>query len=198
MEVMLDLETLGTTPGSAILSIGAAAFDLSKGLQGRTFHAHLVLQTQLDIGMSVSGPTVMWWLKQDEMARHSQVSAKRIQPFEVLDAFGIWLKGTRVRDDEGIWSHGLNFDLPIIEALYFRLNIAPPWSYRAGRDTRTLFALAGKNMGDFDTPNAVAHDALADAIYQAHETSACYNYLRQQRIAASAMTEPVPTTSGDI
>jgi hypothetical protein len=198
MEVMLDLETLGTTPGSVILSIGAAAFDLYKGFQGRTFHAHLVLQTQLDIGMSVSGPTIQWWLGQEEMARHAQTTAKRIQPFEALDALGLWLKSTRVRDDEGIWAHGLNFDLPIIEALYFRLNIAPPWSYRAGRDTRTLFGLAGKKMGDFDTANPSAHDALQDAIYQADETAKCFQYLQGQRVQRSAMTEPVPATSGDI
>ena len=203
MEIMLDLETLGTTPGSVVMSIGAAAFDLYKGFQGRTFHAHVELQPQLDMGMTVSGSTIGWWLGQSDMARFGQTNAKRVTPLVALAEFGLWLRATRTSETEGIWAHGLNFDLPIIEALYFRLaaagnTVVPPWSYRAGRDTRTLFGLANKKMGDFGTDNPVAHDALQDAIYQAQETSECFKYLQGQRVQRSAMTEPQPATSGDI
>lgn len=197
MEIMLDLETLGTTPGSVILSIGAAAFDIHKGYQSYNFHQHLLLTPQMELGAQMNAGTVIWWLQQSEEARYAQTNAKRVDPRGVLQAFDLWLKGTRL-EGEGIWAHGLNFDLPILEALYHRYKLPLPWGYRDGRDTRTLFAMAGKKMGDFETPNPMAHDALQDAIYQAQETAKCANYLRGVRVEASRPKGPTPATNGDI
>lgn len=202
MEIMLDLETLGTTPGSVILSIGAAAFDLHKGYQGRSFHKLILVQPQLDAGMTVSASTLAWWMEQSDEARFALKPSDRLEcwhPVNVLSAFDEWFHQTSI--NEGVWGHGLNFDIPILEALYTKfgpLQKKAPWKYNTGRDTRTLFDLAGKKMGDFGTPNPLAHSAVHDAIYQADETAKCVNFLRGQRVEASRMREPVAATAGDI
>ena len=75
MEVMLDLETLGTTPGSAILSIGAAGFDLHKGYQQRAFHLLVDLQPQFDAGMTVSETSLVAGSPPKRFLRCSTASA---------------------------------------------------------------------------------------------------------------------------
>lgn len=44
MDIMLDLETLGTKPGSVVLSVGACTF--GHGVARRTYHQHLDLDDQ--------------------------------------------------------------------------------------------------------------------------------------------------------
>lgn len=172
MDIMLDLETLGTKPGSVILSIDACTFGSP---ERRTFHALLDLDSQVRRGMTIDPSTIMWWFKQTDQARAAQ-DMPRDQPGDVLPAFADWC--TAVSGGSfTIWGHGSNFDLPLIEALFDRYLVKWPWKYNAVRDTRTVFAIAGKKMGDFGTPNPLAHDALQDAIYQAAETEACLDLI---------------------
>lgn len=173
MDVMLDLETLGTKPGSVILSIGAATFD------GKwTFHRRLTLTDQLASGMTMDPATIDWWMNQSDAARQSlfgtTAQQDRTTAVVALMEFSRWCAEV---DLKTVWGHGLNFDIPLLEALYRANKISPHWGYRAGRDTRTLFDLAGKKMGDFGTPNPLAHDALCDAVYQATETVKCREYI---------------------
>lgn len=182
MDMMLDLETLGTKPGSVILSIGACTFGTPAR---RTFHAYLDLDSQVRRGMTIDPDTLMWWLKQSEQARAAQ-DTPRDQPGNVLPAFADWC--TSVSGGAfTIWGHGSNFDLPLIEELYRRYAVKWPWKYNAVRDTRTVFALVGKKMGDFGTPNVLAHDALQDAVYQAAETSACLELIRNGLLTAGVI-----------
>lgn len=198
MEIMLDLETLGTAPGSVILSIGAAAFDIHKGYQGRNFHTHLNVQVQLNLGMTVSGSTIAWWLQQSDEARFALEKAKKAHPPEALATFDTWMSACYSKG-EGVWANGAAFDPVLLECLYAKCGrVVLPWHFRDVRDTRTLFALAGRKMGDFGTHNPLAHSALHDAIYQAEETAKCVNHLRGARIDAGRATVPVASTAGDI
>lgn len=76
--VMVDLETLGTKPGSVILSIGAVTFDLDgSGRDGRTFYQRVNIQSCLDAGMTVDGDTVEWWFHPDrDQARRALLSPR--------------------------------------------------------------------------------------------------------------------------
>lgn len=181
MDIMLDLETLGTKPGSVILSIGACTFGTALGR--RAFHDYLDLDSQVRRGMSIDPDTLMWWFKQSDQARAAQ-ETPRDQPSAVLERFTDWCKEVTAANSATsfhIWGHGSNFDLPLIEELYRRYGLKWPWQYNKVRDTRTLFDLAGKKMGDFGTPNPLAHDALQDAIYQASETEKCREYVLRNR-----------------
>jgi len=197
MQIMVDLETFGNAAGCVVASIGAVPFDPHKGVvrEDQAFYQVLSLQPQLDAGMVVHGSTLLWWLKQSDQARARLSNGADEHPSYVSKLFCDYYRDV---GGEAIWGHGLNFDMPILEHLLRTFGCKAPWHYQTGRDTRTLFDLAGRKMGSFGTPNALAHDALSDAIYQAYETMHCINHLRGVRIAASAPTEAIPATNGDI
>ena len=200
MQIMVDLETLGTKPGSVIVSIGAVAFDPMSNIvrTDAAFYTTMQIQPQLDKGMTVDGSTLSWWMQQSDDARKRLATTEAgLGPVAVLTQFNEWYISLR---GEAIWGHRLNFDIPLLESLYRAMSMKWPWKYSQGRDTRTLFDLAGRKMGGFGTPNALAHDALleADAAYQAYETMYCINYIMGRRIEASRPTTATPATNGDI
>lgn len=187
IDIMIDLETLGTGPGSAILSIGAVAFDLDGegakdrgfGLAGPsgTFYRNIAIGK--NNGIADDG-AFRWWLGQATEARE-RLCAAPVDPLGVtLRDFSYWLRswgqGTDAStrnpvewDRYRIWSHGENFDIPLLEAGYFRIGSdKAPWRYNATRDTRTLFHALGIRWDAwFEEENqGTAHDALADALTQ--------------------------------
>lgn len=128
--------------------------------------------------------TVDWWNGQSAEAQSAFENP--VDLAIVLTKFSSWLKshGVNSKDQNSvrIWSHGAAFDPPIIEALYYAAFEDPkkesnffPWHYRAPRDTRTLFDLAG--VGDHSEwlkrhSWGTLHHALHDAIGQANAISA--------------------------
>lgn len=170
MDIMLDLETLGTKPGSVVLSIGATTFDGKHGLTNQHFHAHLSLAAQVDAGLTIDPSTVLWWLGQSPEAQAAIGRGQLIAstPEDILTSFALWYTAQK---GEAIWGNGSDFDLPLLAAVYHAFGMTPPWKYNAGRCCRTIMALTGKKMGAFGTVNPLAHDAHADAVYQASEIS---------------------------
>lgn len=154
--VMLDLETMGTTPGCAIVSIGAVEFDPPTNALGGEFYRVVSLQSCVDLGLGADADTVMWWLKQSDAARKALSEAPSDLP-EVLHAFRDWYPPGAY-----CWGHGADFDAPILGAAYDAYKMARPWG-RKVLDTRTVLWQADAKMGS----HAQAHHALADAKYQA-------------------------------
>lgn len=163
--VMIDLETLGTRPGSMIVSIGACVFDLNKGI-GETFYAIIDIARSNQEGpipLCIEGSTVKWWMQQSDEARavFNDPAAEHIA--SSLQRFRNWL------DEVGgkyIWGHGASFDPVLLDAAFFACDLKTPWSHKAIRDTRTIFELAQVSAEDFAA--GIKHNALDDAIAQAH------------------------------
>jgi hypothetical protein len=175
MDVMLDLETLGKAAGCTVLAIGACTFTPEQG-PGDVFYEHLNIDQQVAFGLKMNPETVLWCMAQSDAARQSilggQMKAKSLG--DVLYEFEQWY--ARV-GGTAIWGNGADFDLPILGALYDVVGRKRPWAYNAGRCMRTIFSLIGVKPGAFGSTNALAHDALADAIYQANETAAAMRYI---------------------
>jgi len=156
---MLDLETLGTAPGSAILSIGAVVFGIEDGL-GEELHLTIALESCKKNGLTVSAATEQWWMRQSKEA-WSAASAGGRPLRTVLAKFDrFWLDSGAER----IWGHGANFDQPLLEAAYTAIGWKAPWPYHAARCTRTLYELAGVTP---DRSIGTHHNALDDAKAQA-------------------------------
>ena len=66
-DIMLDIETLDTSPSAIVLSIGAVKFN-SVGL-GDTFYVRLDSDPQLALGRTQSEATLTWWAGQSDAAR---------------------------------------------------------------------------------------------------------------------------------
>lgn len=174
---MIDLETLGTKPGSAILSIGAVRFkarlsdfgeDYVPQSAGRlredSFYMKVHLPDSIRQGFSVDGDTIKWWMRQSDEARAAAFPQDRqCDVGQVARSFRDWFV---LEKESFVWGNGANFDIPLMESFLGNAGLRTPWKYTNVRCFRTL-----KNLVGYDTrlvpPNELAHDALADAVHQA-------------------------------
>lgn len=162
MHVMLDLETWGTRPGSALRSIGAVTFDPDAGIVGSTFYRNIDKASCLAFGLTIDADTIAWWEKQSkESIEALEVDQRSI--VHVVNDFNTWFAQV---GGKYIWCHGANFDEPLWTAACRALAWPVPWKFWDVRCTRTIFAMA-----DFDTKSlprdGMHHNALDDAIHQA-------------------------------
>jgi len=153
--VMVDIETLGLDPGSAVLSIGAVRFGL-EGL-GETFEQSISLKSCQDYGLSIDAETLEWWLDQEEDAQHVLTGGGDLS--DALYDFAYWY-----RDADEIWANSPSFDCTHLGHAFEEVGMAEPWDYYQERDYRTLASLPV--APDFDQ-EGVEHDALDDAEHQA-------------------------------
>jgi len=155
---MLDLETMGTDPGSAIVQIGAVRFD-ADGVKN-TIEVNVSLQSCADAGLRISPETCLWWLRQDrELCRQWQQNAVALE--DALMLFSWWLGS----DKAIVWGNAATFDNAILRAAYNAAGIECPWHYWNDRCFRTV-----KNI--FNLPPVSSerkHSTLSDAIAQARQ-----------------------------
>lgn len=163
MDVMLDLETLGTVPRCVILSIGAVAFD--HDTLGETFHRHIDVRSSQRAGLMIDGATFMWWLRQSDAARQELLTAQTGDLASVLEQFAVWMKPYAAAR---IWAKGPSFDCTILAAAYRAIGMTPPWDYFRERCVRTALDMAAiDDTAAFRAASDVAHSALGDAMAQA-------------------------------
>lgn len=159
--IMLDLETMGTSPGCVILSIGAVEF--TDHIVGE-FHAHIDVKSSTDAGLLLEAPTVMWWLGQSKEAQQSLLDADTVSLHDALEAFVDTFDWGNTR----VWANGASFDFPIIKAAFEAVGGNIPWAYYNEMDHRTLKNLVGKDVyKKLQVKPNLAHDALSDARAQA-------------------------------
>lgn len=170
--VMLDLETLGKTPGCVVLSIGAVRFG-EKGVEKDGYYQVIKEATCLEAGLTADPDTLAWWERQSPEARQVLADARQnrcrsLRP--VLKDFALWLGANPT-----VWGNGSDFDQPILAAAYWSCKLVVPWKYYNSRCYRTLksFAPLLKARGGA----AAAHNALADARAQAEHAVAICQHL---------------------
>ncbi len=157
----IDIETLGTSPDTVVLTIGGIKFDPMEddGLHSE-FYYRLNADEQIDMGRTVDEKTLEWWETQSEEVKAEALDTNdRIPVEETLKALNKWLVGV-----DKIWCQGPVFDIGILENLYKQIGLHHNWQFYIIRDSRTLFGLMDKDPRkeiDF-----AAHNALADAIVQ--------------------------------
>lgn len=169
--VMIDCETFGVTPGTALRSIGAVTFELSsEAATERTFYANISARSCLWARLHIEEGTDKWWEQQSPEAQAALKVDQRPLADVIVD-FNIWCRalGTDLR----VWCQGANFDAVLWEAACRATGSAVPWKFYNVRDTRTLYELA-----EFDPrslPRAgTYHNALDDARHQAACCRAAY------------------------
>lgn len=106
MEIMLDLETMGNGSNSAIIAIGAVAFD-TNGVKDK-FYQQVNLKSSVDAGMEMDASTVLWWLKQSDSARKAfKDNEKSLSIANALVEFSMFCESVKVC---GVWGNGAAFD----------------------------------------------------------------------------------------
>jgi DNA polymerase III alpha subunit (gram-positive type) len=159
-KIMLDLETMGNDSKSAIIAIGAVAFNNNEVVD--KFYTQINLASSMQNGGFIDGSTVMWWLKQSNEARSAFAdndNAPHLQ--SALLEFGNWYN--KVNGGE-VWGNGAMFDNSILSSAYKNCGFEQPWKFWDDMCYRTV-----KNMNKHIKLNRVGtyHNAVDDAESQA-------------------------------
>ena len=157
MKIMIDLETLGTKPNSAILSIGAVAFD-DNGIHDE-FYLNVDLESSLDKGFDIDPSTVYWWLSQDKQA--GEVLSKDKKPISVALISLVCFFNKNLPHE--VWANSPSFDLVMLKNAWDKHGIKTPYRFWIERDFRTFLSLTNADR----VKPKIAHNALEDAKSQA-------------------------------
>ena len=152
MDLMIDIETVGTGPEACILTIAAQAFDpFTRGYYNQEYYARIDIESQE--GRNIEQGTIDWWATQPTAAREEAFAEEgRIPLKQALEELGklIW-------HSKRVWANGPTFDMNILEHAYKSYGIPLPWKYFLVRDARTVYGLC-PNLNKYPA----SHHALED------------------------------------
>jgi hypothetical protein len=159
-DLMLDLETLGTSPDTVVVQIGACYFSNKTGKIGKKFKVNVDIDSCLREGFTVEGNAIKWWLTEQAKNATFFNDTTNVRA-AIYDFIEFSWKAERV------WSHA-TFDFVIMMNYINRLGCTPGFGYKSARDIRTLLDLSHSKIkySEDNTPRAGEHDALEDCIYQ--------------------------------
>ncbi len=169
-DVMIDVETLGLTPDSVILSIAAVEFDRDTGDTGRWFYERV---DHLQAGRTTCEETYAWWLKQPDEVFHEATSGTTPLRMALINLYAWFTEG------QIAWSQGTDFDFPILLDAFKKNHIDIPWEYNAKRDTRTVYDICGFDPKSIEREGN-HHNALDDCLHQIR----CVHAALRQRATA--------------
>lgn len=169
INVMVDLETLGTKPGCKVISIGLASFNE----HGSDFATEIYPGLSYQYG-HIDADTLDWWENQSPEAKtvfmknslygvHVGECAAKISEFIGM------VKKERGLDPDAkckinMWGNGATFDLTILEHLFTSHGATVPWNTFGDRCYRTAINLLGKVKLE---RQGTSHCAVDDAVHQA-------------------------------
>lgn len=159
--IMIDLETLGLTPGAALLEIGIVDIDDP----GHAMHL------AIDDEMGIRDPdTEAWW-----EARGGRNALEGVERVDLRGALARTVLEFGKADE--LWAFGVSFDVPLLQASFALAGVEWPWDYHGFRCSRTVIETA-KDLGWAQPDRQTAHSALPDAIAQAEDLRSALEWLR--------------------
>lgn len=176
LDIMIDLETLGTTADAVIISMGAVTFNLDAcvvfdELKSDSFYTAVNIDSQSN--RHTSGATLQWWDQQSLAAHRVFAEAADGPPLvDALAALSVFIAKCNW-DKVVVWSNGADFDLPMLAHAYSQYGVALPWKPYAGRCYRTYKNLPGARAIAMQR-QGLHHNALDDAIDQARHLCAIH------------------------
>lgn len=170
-DIILDLETLGTTPGCGIIAIGAVSLDLQ-----HRFYEKIRPASNKSYRLITDSGTLKWWDRQSPAARDESFSGTKNLDV-VLKEFSTWfLSLSPIPTDIRVWGNGADFDVPILRVAYKETNLTWPIGVFSGRCYRTMresfpHIKKGKFIGE-------KHTAIADARHQAEHLNELLSFVK--------------------
>lgn len=186
-DIMVDLETLGTDPDAAIISIAAVAFDLRSGAIGREFLTHIDVGSNLQAARVVNPETLAWWIDGDNNEVFAKWCKEKKDPLPVaLHQFELWLMDV-IRDQRSyqVWGNSNRFDLGLLANAYGGGDKIP-WNFYAERDVRTLSMFNEEEKAavkrEFKDLGIDLHNPIVDCKLQIEYCHRIYNQLKPLKI----------------
>lgn len=184
VDVMTDIETLGTNADSTIIQIAAIAFDRTTGEHISKFNQ--IADISLNKEMRVTGGTIKWWLNTNKELLTDLLNKGLFSSDDVLDYFYHWLRNLSTDPKEVyLWGNGILFDNKMVEHQLKMIGLDYPIHYQNDRDVRTIVDLAATKLGmsvnelkeKCKDDTLIEHDAFDDVIYQISLVVDCYHVL---------------------
>ena len=185
VDIIIDIETLGTKPHSPIIEIGACAIDgrtgaitanFSRRVRNGYFFADVTNRKAMENCTRDMRETVAWWTGDKDraetlrkiMAGRSEDSNQHVALLDFCD----WMIDQSVKDDSNIrvWANGPQFDLVILQAAFDRYQLKRPWLCWQERCVRTALEMANYEKGSTSwVERGPRHRALNDARHEARK-----------------------------
>ena len=182
--IMIDLETMGTGPRSAIAAIGAVEFELCGMGLGATLYRRVNLRSAMEAGLVLDADTVLWWLGQSDAARAELTSPDNVTLQHALYDLAKMIAGPDGDDCSTIvWANGTSFDFSILAEAYRAVKFQQPWKYWNERDYRTVRKIGPPVECE---RTGTHHNALDDACHQALHLQRVMRRLHQIDLAEAA------------
>lgn len=175
--ISIDIETLGLTPGSVVLSVGAVVFNPAASEITPTqdfsniYHFSLPAGPQVLKGRSIDPDTVRWWTAQSpDVYRAAFEDGVQPNIYDALHGLSHWLQGglPAQSKDVVLWANPVTFDIPVLISLFEDFEVKWPIHHMRQLDGSTLQALTGTPTPPIEFAGT-PHIALDDAVHQARE-----------------------------
>lgn len=183
IDIIIDLETLGTRPGCVILEIGACAVDPQTGRITANFSRRLDEfkwreDEPVDADMHA---TINWWHNPETVATYYALVRRGLpgvipaarNPAIQLREFADWLEFQmrgHTPETVRVWANGPSFDIAILQAAYSRYGLERPWICWQERCVRTALEMANYERGSLGwIERGPRHRALNDARHEARK-----------------------------
>jgi exodeoxyribonuclease VIII len=197
IHAMIDIETMGTSPQSPILTIGAVLFDPHvqndvMHLEERAFLRRIDIADSIEHSGGVEPDTLKWWLQQEDAAIKALVTGETVTLEQALLDFRNYCVDRNADLERKffpgwssypvaciLWAKSPDFDCKIMENACKAVNERMPMMFFQYRCVRTLQDLCWPDGPD-SRPKfkfGTAHDAAADAVNQALMVQAGYKEL---------------------
>lgn len=177
-DLMIDIETLGTKSNALILSVAIVEFNMITSEIGDNIYLKICINDSLLNDFKIEGDTLMWWMTQDNNAKHIFNNKYSIKCIDALTQLSVFLLN---RHNFKIWGNSARFDLGLLQNYYNKFNMNIPWKYGNERDVRTLVDFY-PNIKKELVFEGVKHDALADCFHQIKYCSMIYNKIKKDNI----------------
>ena len=172
LDLMLDIETLGTDNDTTLIQLACVAFDIRTGNIVSEFNEFIDIGQTKDL--KITGSTVKWWLKTDSTLFKSLIERGSLSEREVFEKLYNWIKG--LQEIYSLYLHGNSpmFDNQIVKTKLAQYGFSYPISYKNDRCVRTIVDLycakkgiSEKQFKDIHKSNdLVAHNGLDDCKFQ--------------------------------
>lgn len=156
--ITFDLETLGLTPDSVILSFGGIVFNPFNGDIKSHMYAVLETATQIAAGRIVDQSTDSWWNHPDRAAIKPVYEGPPNTFLTDLYSINNWIARNEA---SAVWVNGLDFDVPMLSHAFKQFGVSIPWKYNAVRDVRTI----SKEFSISPNRHGTHHNALDDSMW---------------------------------
>jgi hypothetical protein len=191
VDIMTDIETLGTKADSTIIQISAIAFDIKTGMYISIFN-QIADVSKNENPINVTGGTLQWWMNTNKELFNELLNGGDDSSEEVLRNFHKWItrfiNPVNGNKDIYLWGNGILFDNKMIQHQMESLGLKYPIHYKNDRDVRTLLELTSAKTGLSESvikawhtkDNEVEHNALDDVKFQIRLAVGCYEHLTKE------------------